>query len=61
MVMVLSKTFYMDDFLMGESSVSKAFEINEKSKEIMSAGGFNLRKWSSNSSEVLEKIEQVAS
>ncbi|XP_028415515.1 uncharacterized protein LOC114538580 [Dendronephthya gigantea] len=61
MAELLSKAFYADDLLTGESSVSKAFKIYERSKEIMAKGGFNLKKWSSSSSEVLEKIEQVES
>ncbi len=61
MAELLSKSFYVDDLLAGEKSVSKAFEIYEKSKKIMAAGGFNLRKWNSNSQEVIKRIEQVES
>ena len=61
MAELLSKSFYVDDLLSGEESVSKAFTIYQKSKEIMTAGGFNLRKWNSNSKKVLKRIEEVES
>ena len=47
---------YVDDFLGGTNSVKKAKEIYQESREIMHKGGFNLRKWNSNSKEVLQAI-----
>ena len=46
----------MDDFLGGADSTEKAQEIYKNSKDIMSKGGFNLRKWNSNSEEVIDMI-----
>ncbi|XP_078374406.1 uncharacterized protein LOC144657946 [Oculina patagonica] len=53
---LLRERLYVDDFLGGADSIKKAQEIYENSKEIMSKGGFNLRKWNSNSEEVLDII-----
>lgn len=47
---------YVDYFLSGAESVRKAIEICQDSKMIMNHGGFNLRKWKSNSKEVIEAI-----
>ena len=43
------------DFLGGADSTEKAQEIYKNSKD-MSKGGFNLRKWNSNSEEVINMI-----
>ena len=43
------------DFLGGADSTEKAQEIYKNSKD-MSKGGFNLRKWNSNSEEVIDMI-----
>ena len=48
---------YIDDLLAGEETDERAFDLYENSKMLMSQGGFNLRKWNSNSSELLKNIE----
>ena len=55
------KGLYVDDLLTGEKNVAKTFEIYYRAKEIMASGGFNLRKWSSNSKEVMQQIERAES
>ncbi|XP_028400806.1 uncharacterized protein LOC114523939 [Dendronephthya gigantea] len=52
------KELYVDDLPTGASNEDTAFEIYKKSKEIMRQGGFNLRKWKSNSKELSHKINQ---
>jgi hypothetical protein len=47
---------YVDDLVSGAQNDEKAFQIYEESKEIMSTGGFNLRKWHSNSSSLVNPI-----
>ena len=54
----LLESFYVDDFNSGEENVDQAFELYLKSKKILSDGGFTLRKWSSNSNELLELIRK---
>ena len=53
----LKNSFYVDDLVTGASNEGDAIEFFQASREIMSAGGMNLRKWKSNSSTVLKKIE----
>ena len=54
----LPESFYVDDFNSGEENVDQAFELYLKSKKILSDGGFTLRKWSSNSKEMLELMRK---
>ncbi len=61
LIELIRKSLYIDDFLSGGSNDNQAFDIYQKSKEIRSKGGFNLRKWQSNSCTLLESINQVKS
>ena len=49
---------YADDLSCGVNDAEEAFEIYRQSKEIMSEGGFNLRKWKSNDKALLQKISE---
>ena len=55
-VSLLQDSFYVDDFVGGASHDDLAIEIYEKSKGIMNAGGFALRKWTSNSKAFRERV-----
>lgn len=48
----------VDDLLSGAGDDGKALEIYHKSKRIMGDGGFNLRKWNSNSPNVMSEISR---
>ncbi|XP_022824808.1 uncharacterized protein LOC111355259 [Spodoptera litura] len=48
--------FYVDDVLSGDESIEKAKYLQNQLTNMLRAGGFNLRKWSSNSAELLENI-----
>ena len=50
---------YVDDLIIGTDSVESAFQVYSKSKQIMKEAGLNLRKWKTNSSELLNQIEEV--
>jgi len=56
---LLRERLYVDDFLGGADSTEKAQEIYKNSEDIMSKGGFNLRKWNSNSEEVIDMINSA--
>ena len=58
LIELIKKSLYVDDLLSGGSNDSQTFDIYKRSKEIMSEGGFNLRKWNSNSSTLLESINK---
>ena len=51
-------SLYVDDFNGGKISDSEAFELYSKAKCRMRDGGFNLRKWISNSQKLMEWIDQ---
>ena len=58
---LLEKSLYVDDLITGENDDEKAFIVYKKSKQIMSEGGFNLRKWNSNSRDLLKTNEDCES
>ena len=50
-------SLYVDDLNSGASTVVEAFELYMKSKSRMKDAGFNLRKWVSNSKQLMSQIE----
>ncbi|XP_044172645.1 uncharacterized protein LOC114972132 [Acropora millepora] len=54
---LLRKSLYVDDLLTGEENDENGFVVYQKSKRIMASGGFNLRKWNTNSQTLLKSIE----
>ena len=57
-VYVLKNSLYVDDLISGAWNEDKVFNIYKDAKKIM-LGGFNLRKWNSNSSILVERITDV--
>ncbi|XP_065086352.1 uncharacterized protein LOC135708280 [Ochlerotatus camptorhynchus] len=49
---------YMDDVITGADTIEKARELRKQLDEMMSRGGFRLRKWASNRPEVLEGVPE---
>ena len=49
----------MDDLITSTDSVESAFQVYSRSKQIMKEAGLNLRKWKTNSSELVNRIEEV--
>ena len=58
---LLRKSLYVDDLLTGEENDENGFIVYQKSNKIMASGGFNLRKWNSNSQTLLKSIETCES
>ena len=52
------KSLYVDDFVRGEDSDDLVFEMFKNLKSSFKSGGFNTRKWVSNSTLVQKRIEQ---
>ncbi|XP_063619660.1 uncharacterized protein LOC134792321 [Cydia splendana] len=50
--------FYVDDILSGADSKEKAKILQDQLVNMLNAGGFNLRKWSSNKIELLNNIPE---
>ena len=49
----LWNSFYVDDLVSGEKNLQKCLLLYQKSKKCLLEGGFNLRKWISNSPQLL--------
>ena len=54
----LIHSLYADDVNSGAHSIQEAKELYEKSKDVMKEGGFNLRKFHSNSEAVMMKVRR---
>ena len=54
----LAESLYMDDFTGGTHNVEEGFNLYKSSKELMQKGGFNLRKWRTNSAILEEMISR---
>ena len=53
---IIERNFYLNDLVTGADSVSECIEIFEKVFECLKKSCFEIRKWSSNSMEVLDSI-----
>lgn len=56
-VSVLTDNIYVDDVLFGADDVASVEQIRSQVCALLQRGHFHLRKWSSNSSELLQKID----
>ena len=56
-VELIKNSLYVDDLLAGAGNVQEGFDMYQQSKELMAKGGFNLRKWNSNSASLLQLID----
>ena len=54
----LAESFYVDDFISGVHTEDEGFMLYQKAKELMKAGGFNLRKWKTNSATLQGRINE---
>ena len=50
------KSFYVDDCLAGADTPDEALELHQELRNLLLKGGFNLRKWRSSSTKVMESI-----
>ena len=56
LVECMNHSLYVDDLITGAASVKDAFSLYKVAKSLMLDGGFNLRKWNSNSTSLLSMI-----
>ncbi len=52
----IKNNFYVDDCLKSVDSVEEAVRLSRELKQLLQKGGFNLTKWASNRSEVLQQL-----
>lgn len=50
--------FYVDDLLSGANTITEAKTAQRELQELLSLGGFNLRKWASNNKTILEELPE---
>lgn len=53
---IAKQDFYVDDLFTGASTFEKACELQMQLTNLLSSGGFPLRQWSSNSSQLLKNV-----
>lgn len=58
LVKKLSKSIYVDDIVTGADDEEQAHQVFRKSKDLLKEGGFNLRKFCSNSASLQEAVDQ---
>jgi len=54
--MIARRDFYMDDLITGANSIDEARTIRDQVAALLARGGFVLRKWASNSEELLRDV-----
>ena len=54
---LVSSSFYVDDLLTGAETPEQVLSIHQSLRGLLSKGGFDLRKWRSSSSTVLQAID----
>ena len=52
---------YVDDLISGAQNDTEAFDVYQGSKTVLAEGSFRLRKWHSNSSDLMERISSAES
>lgn len=57
----MEQSLYVDDLVSGGATEQEAFEVYKSSKWILQRGGFNLRKWNTNSTALRGMIQQSES
>ncbi|XP_065075305.1 uncharacterized protein LOC135699059 [Ochlerotatus camptorhynchus] len=58
-VPMVEKCFYVDDYLSGDDDEQRLVETNRQLIDLLHSGGFNMRKWCSNSPTVLSHIPET--
>lgn len=53
---ITKRHFYVDDLLTGAESAEEAFNLKNQLQELMTPGGFQLRKWASSDERVLKLL-----
>ena len=54
----LLKSLHVDDYVSGACDVDSAFTLSKEIRFCLKSGGFNMRKWSSNSEDLMRSLER---
>ena len=55
------RSLYVDDLSLSLEDVDKAYQLYLKSRERMAEGGFDFRKWLTNSRPLMEEVKEMES
>ena len=58
LALVLLKSLYVGDFVCGAKDMNSAFSLSKEIELCLKSGGFNIRKWNSNSASRLQSPKQ---
>ena len=61
LIKLIEDSLYVDDLISGAENATKAFDVYQGSKSILAEGSFHLRKWHSNSFELMDRIRGAES
>ncbi len=61
LIKLIEDSLYVDDLISGAQNATKAFDVYQGSKSILAEGSFHLRKWHSNSFELMDRIRGAES
>ena len=61
LVQMLLRSIYVDDVVTGADDEDRAYSLYVESKDMLARGGFNLRKFATNSSRLQQKIDEEES
>lgn len=56
---IAKRDFYMDDLITGAATVDRTIELYRQMKAMMDGAGMNLRKWATNSWNVLQELDEA--
>ena len=56
--LVFLKSLSVRDFVCGAKDMNSAFSLSKEIKLCLESGGFNIRKWNSNSASLLQSLKQ---
>ena len=57
LVQHIEGSLYVDDLSLGASSEKELWDMKQNAQQIFQQGGFNLRKWVSNSARINDKVK----
>ena len=59
LLLILLKSFYVDDFLSGKDSKSETWKLCIEVRECLAKAGFNLHKWACSNAEIMNELNKL--
>ena len=61
LLLILLKSFYVDDFLSGKDTKSETWKFCTEVRECLAKAGFNLHKWACSNPEIMNELNKLES